>query len=422
MSRAESNAEYLFWLGEACLQSDRMDKAVETFEQLVHAEPNNSRAQIFLSAIYHALDDKMLARQYLVDGVNLQPVMKLGPGSASVSRKKVLKLSGVESANFILSGEIGGARKVILRGGNFSDAFMVDKSRFDVTTFLVLNGNLVTSEKIPSFDIVLNSIADPDVEGESIKAVSAFLEHNPDKAVINNPNDILPTTRDGNCRRLNEIPGLKFPLTVRLVVDEKFLSNPDRSVSELGFEYPILVRNIGTQTGRTFVKTDSPEQFCKTIQSRKGEEIYLIQYIEALYRDEYFRKMRVFFINGNIYPVVCHIDEIWNVHGSNRTDIMKQNSWMMEQEKSFLEDTRGYLGNTSYGILEKIYEATRLDFFGVDFTITDDGTFLIYEMNPVMRHSHDYVPDFPYLRPFYEDITRAFSDMIEQKISMKAPS
>jgi glutathione synthase/RimK-type ligase-like ATP-grasp enzyme len=257
------------------------------------------------------------------------------------------------------------------------------------------------------------------VEAASLKSVSAFLKRNPETAIINHPDKVLLTTRDKNCRRLNKIAGVRFPLTVRMIVDQAMLADPVKRVAELGFDYPVLVRNIGTQTGRTFVKADTPDRLCQTIAERKGEEIYLIQYIETLFRETCYRKMRAFFIGGRIYPVVCHIDDVWNVHGFNRTDVMAQNPWMMDEEKSYLADPRKYLGDTAYEILEELNRIVGLDFTGVDFTIMDDGTFLIYELNPAMRHSFDHARKFPYLRPYFKKISQAFSNMTGDKIAKK---
>jgi len=58
-----------------------------------------------------------------------------------------------------------------------------------------------------------------------------------------------------------------------------------------------------------------------------------------------------------------------------------------------------------------------LDFFGIDFTITEDDTFLIYELNPTMRHSFDHAYNFSYLRQPDQNITDAFNDMIEARMA-----
>ena len=54
--------------------------------------------------------------------------------------------------------------------------------------------------------------------------------------------------------------------------------------------------------------------------------------------------MRLFIIDGEAFPVVCHFDRFWNVHGGNRLEIMKTSEELMEQERSFLADWKAYVG------------------------------------------------------------------------------
>ena len=107
----------------------------------------------------------------------------------------------------------------------------------------------------------------------------------------------------------------------------------------------------------------------------------------------------------------------WNVHGGNRRIIMRNKEWMMAEEKSFLSDCRGYLGPDRFNILSGLNEIVGLDFFGVDFTVTGDGTILIFELNPVMRHSFEHADHFPYLTPYMVYISAAFGRMIAGKLN-----
>lgn len=413
----QQKAKCLAWLAEAYLRNNDLEKAEESFRQVIELEPDNAQAYLFLSAIHRYRDDLIEARRLLVIAIGLRPIVSAPSDQCCDQRPRILNLRGVENAYYLLGLSRNGQRKLKVRGGNFSSRYLVDKSRFDVVSFMVLGDNLLALDETPPFAAVINAIADPDVEAVSLTSVSAYLQRNPNTPVVNHPANVLRTTRDENYRRLNSIDGVKFPLTVRLKVDDPLMKDPAKRAAELGFEYPILVRDTGTQTGRTFVKIENSDQFCADIRGRAGREVYLIQFIETRFHETYFRKMRVFFIDGNIYPVVCHIDQMWNVHGSNRTEVMRENAWMMEEERAYMADPRRYLGDKAYGILEQLNEATGLDFCGVDFTLMDDGTFQIYELNPAMRHSYDHAKKFPYLQPYHSAISQAFSDMIERKIS-----
>ena len=104
----------------------------------------------------------------------------------------------------------------------------------------------------------------------------------------------------------------------------------------------------------------------------------------------YFRKMRLFCIDGEAYPVVCHFDHVWNVHGGNRRTAMKTSTEVMGQEQAFLADWREYIGAKAASAVEEVFARTRLDFFGMDFSVDDDGGLFIYELNATMRHSFDH--------------------------------
>jgi hypothetical protein len=62
-----------------------------------------------------------------------------------------------------------------------------------------------------------------------------------------------------------------------------------------------------------------------------------------------------------------------------------------------------------------VHGVAKLDFFGVDFNVLDDGRILIFEMNPAMRHSFEHAQNFPYLIPHAQRITDAFQAMITSR-------
>jgi len=176
------------------------------------------------------------------------------------------------------------------------------------------------------------------------------------------------------------------------------------------------MRETGSHTGITLRKFASTDEVERDSSYAGDKELYVTQYVDCPFRGTYFRKMRVFFIDGTIFPVVCHIDTVWNVHGYNRTELMAKNQWMMDEEKAFMADPRQYLGERRYALLQGLYADIGLDFFGIDFTVLEDGTILVFELNPVMRHSFDHARHFPYLTAYLEEISQAFSDMIANRV------
>lgn len=56
------------------------------------------------------------------------------------------------------------------------------------------------------------------------------------------------------------------------------------------------------------------------------------------------------------------------------------------------------------------------DFFRIDFTVTRDGTILVFELNPAVHHSFDHVKNFPYLVEPCRTVAAAFNRIIAAKI------
>ena len=63
-----------------------------------------------------------------------------------------------------------------------------------------------------------------------------------------------------------------------------------------------------------------------------------------------------------------------------------------------------------------IAEATGLEFFGIDFTIDNNGKVFIYELNASMRHSFDHAKNFPYKMPYDKNTSAAFERMVLSRV------
>lgn len=79
-------------------------------------------------------------------------------------------------------------------------------------------------------------------------------------------------------------------------------------------------------------------------------------------------------------------------------------------------DWRDHVGSANADTLQQVGENTDLDFFGVDFTLDDDGRLFPCEPNPAMRHSHDHARNFPCKQPYDAAPTRGFTAMVNARI------
>ncbi len=377
--------------------------------------PNEREAHFALSALAYKDGDWNGARNKLREGVTITPFVTYP--AKKITNDHILRVRGVQNSVYLLGKSRNGDYKIKLRGGNFTDFYLTDGGKFTTTSYYILNENILSDRGVPEFGIVLNLISDPDVESKSLQTLSAFLSRHSDIPVVNAPDKVLATTRDNNFQRLKVVKGLCFPKTRRFTAKYSEPEDCIRFLEQNDYSFPLLVREPGTHYGRSFRKLEEFNAFLSYVSESQTEEIYVIQYENSMVSDGIFRKMRVFFVDGEIYPVVCHFDTVWNVHGSNRTETMLKQSWMMDEERKFMNNCESYMGSESYNYLKSLYGVVGLDFFGVDFTVLPNQTVLIFELNPAMRHSYDHADNFPYLLPYLKAITNAFNDMLHRKLA-----
>ena len=174
---------------------------------------------------------------------------------------------------------------------------------------------------------------------------------------------------------------------------------------------------MGSQTGSSVKLVNNRAELDSYLQnSPTDKEYYIIQFQDYLNKRNVYNKTRVFFIDGNFYPVANLFHDSWNVHSGDRYSVMDKTQWMQDEEKSFLNDPVNYLGIENFEKLHKIRDAIGLDFFGIDLTILRDGTLFIFELNAAMRHNFDHAQNFPYTEPHLRRISNAFDTMIQNRL------
>jgi len=404
-------------IGEVLLRAGEFKAAELACRCAVKADPRNIEGHLYLSALQHSGGRRQAARETLERGIRNNPVFARPVPVKPLAR--VMTVQGIEDGCFMVQTRRNKEFKVALRGGNFSDRYLIDRDKFAITSFFILGDNILSCA-LPDFDIIVNTIADPDREPQALATLNRFLGANPGVPVINHPEPVLKTTRDNNYRRLKDTAGMLMPKTVRGAGNNLGPAGVTRLMESEGLSFPVLVRETGSHTGVTLRKFDSREQLAGDFSYSDARELYVTQFHDCRFRGDYFRKMRLFFINGRMFPVVCHIDTVWNVHGDNRKTVMLNNPWMTDEEQAFMADPRAYLGEARYRLMQGLYRKIGLDFFGVDFTVMDDGRILIYEVNPVMIHKYDHAGHFPYLTPYLEAISDAFNAMIVERVAAGA--
>jgi hypothetical protein len=210
------------------------------------------------------------------------------------------------------------------------------------------------------------------------------------------------------------LPGVVSPRTT--AVDRILLAGPGGAdaVANLGFAFPLLLRSPGYHTGRNFIFVESASELSAAAAGLPGDELLVIEYLDARGHDGNARKYRVMMIDGQIHPLHLAISRNWKVHYF--TSDMADKPDHRSEEAIFLRDMRGALGDKAMTALEGIRDALGLDYAGVDFAVAPNGDLLLFEANATMVIA---VPDaderWAYRRDAIGRIIDAVIAMIMQK-------
>ena len=286
-------------------------------------------------------------------------------------------------------------------GGNVPTRFLLDLDRFEVRVLAV--ESRAAAGPLPAHDLVFNAIGDADLCGPGLDAAEAVLERT--KApVINPPSRVRATGRAEIAERLAGLPGVIAPTVVK--TGREGLIEAAR-----GFDLPFLMRTPGFHTGRNFVRVDRHGDVEALAAALPGDDLLLIQYLDARDPQGRSRKFRVMMVGGRLYPLHLAISQAWKVHYF--TADMAERPDHRAEDAAFLADMDAVLGERAIAGLQAIADRLALDYGGVDFGLGADGDVLPFEANATMVvHPPDPDPRWDYRRGPVEAILDAAREML----------
>lgn len=405
----ERQARYLMTNGRFAL-------AATMLESLAAAAPNHLEVHLNLASIFHALKRQDDARNLLVNFFAQYPTEFIPAEDSTVKKGTLLVVSGFDKTYYKMGTRDNGTFRRYRRGGHFMLKYLINTDPYDQFAYTVSSDNINRSAPDLQYGLLLNTIADADTEHNSLKSLEVYANEHPKTPIVNHPSNVLKTTRDENYQRLNKLPGIRFPKTERFLVGNKSVPTILEEIETAEFAFPLIIRETGTHTAVSTLLVSEKGELEAYLTDVSGDSVYVIEFIENASTEGHYTKMRFFAIDGQLYPVVRHVDKVWNVHGGNRKVFMNDHEWMIEKEKQFLSDPASVIGKDTFALLQKLPDFVGLEFFGFDFTILDDDTVLIFELNPAMRHSFSHAKNSPYMQPHLQKISDAFQEMIDRKI------
>ncbi len=251
-------------------------------------------------------------------------------------------------------------------------------------SFYMNNGNLPQPFQLNYWpSVIINEISDADSHVAALNRCEAFCKQQ-GKPVINPPALIRRTTRDGISRLLQDIPGLRVPLTVCIAP-----RSPDdvaNAISEHAFTFPLIFRQVGDHGGVSTVLLEHAESIPAAMHAYAldGRNYYLTQYHPYAGADGLHRKFRIVMIAGRPYLRHMIVSDHWLIHSASRR-YMQEHPQYQQEEAQQLASFRQTLAPRLQPTLDAITARLQLDYYGIDCSIDAHGELLVFEINANMN-------------------------------------
>jgi glutathione synthase/RimK-type ligase-like ATP-grasp enzyme len=346
-------------LGNLLLRANRHAEARQHYEAALRTDPDHAAAHQGLGAVLSDEGDREGARQHFAKGFRGHAVSTL-PYRGTRPPIPLLQL--------VASG-----------GGNIPTAPFLDDGVF--LTTVVVADHLDPFTPLPPHRLIFNAIGDPDLCQDALEA-AIRLAARATTPVINDPRAVMRTGRIDNAARLSQLAGVVAPKT--LSVRSAVLAGGEgvRWLAERGFGFPLLLRSPGYHTGRNFAQVEKATALATAASALPGDELLVIEYLDARGQDGNARKYRVMTIGGKLFPLHLAISRNWKVHYF--TSDMAEEPDHRTEEMAFLENRRGVVGDKAIAALHAICNMLGLDYGGIDFALNANGEVLLFEANATM--------------------------------------
>lgn len=382
LKQAPSNLQALSELAILAYQSDNRSAARTLCKQMVLCHPNSATGWTNLGTILFEDGEFVAARSAL------EAALAIEPGSPEANRSLAQLLSaqgeteraerhwrlsfagqgiapqrylGTEPATEVLL-------LVSIKGGNIPARPIFDGRSYKSTVLYVEFYD--PTLPLPPHALIFNAIGDADLCRDAL-TIAARIAAESRAPLINPPQQVLQTGRLANALKLGGLAGVRAP---RMNIARK------ENVGALDF--PLLLRAPGFHTGQHFVKVERAEDAAAALAALPGDEVLAIEYLDPRGQDGRFRKYRVMFIEGRLYPLHLAISSDWKVHYF--TADMGVSEDHRREEELFLADMDSHLGPKAVAALEAIARQLGLDYGGIDFALAPDGSVLFFEANATM--------------------------------------
>ena len=234
--------------------------------------------------------------------------------------------------------------------------------------------------------VVFNEIADADSHAGALRRCEAFCDHL-GVPIINHPRHVRHTTREAMSTTLQGIHGVIMPRTVRCTP-----GSPDEIYALIKRErlsYPVIVRLAGRHGGTSSILIRSSRDRNKLhVYPFDQRPFYLTEFADYRSSDGLYRKYRLVVVNGQLLFRHFLVSENWMVHASS-VQFAKANPSLWSERIERIATFEQAVASKIDPAIQIITSRVKLDYFGIDCNIDDEGRMLIFEVNANMNVLHD---------------------------------
>ena len=300
-------------------------------------------------------------------------------------------------------------------GGNTPIEFLLENSGIELLTLYVVAG-VELPVPLPDHDVAIVIASDSDECREALQKIDRAASRWP-RPLLNPPRLVGHLDRDKLHRLLSDIEGLDIPVTgsaTRAQLSVLAQSNTGFAGLAADFEFPIIVRPLGSHAGTGLARIDDRAAIGRYLAERPEQEFFVSRFVDYADDDGLFRKYRIVVVDGR--PYACHmaIADRWDIWYLNAGMAFSESKRL--EEENFMRSFDQAFAVRHQHALAAMIERIGLDYFTVDCAENKRGELLIFEAdNTAVVHNMDSPELFPYKAPQMRRVFDAFAAMLYRR-------
>ena len=330
--------------------------------------------------------------------------------------QRILFLQGINNnSQATVAIDSQGNYQLLLDGGTNTLGFLREDG-WNIQTFVLAPKQQQTEFEFPKPDVIFNDISDPDSHSIALKKAQQVRNIFADVPCINEPTAVELCSREKVSRKLNGIPGLVVPKTIRTNIGK--VTDVVREW-EGQFDGPVLLRRAGVHGGRSTIllrNRDDLEQL--EAIALDGGVFYMTEYVDFKSPDDIYRKYRIVLVGDQVLLRSLNVSDEWEVNFPASKRFWEKNPDFRDQlnfeHTSFDEQLKPEVEDRCRLVSQRI----GLDYVGVDCGLLPDGRLLIFEVNANMNIMINSPPKPNVWEALIRKIRDALNELIRKKGSV----